>query len=150
MKKLLLLCMFLCPVHALAGHTPMVFGEGGQIKMLYDQRQRPQAVYLNDKVHIVYNGGGKPGGVARKTETMPMAVTYDPQRRAFSTPITLGEGSDDHHDGPIVWADMGERLANQGIPYCDIIEVGVPMLREGVSADKFTSSLQVLEEGEKL
>ena len=78
--------------------------------MLYDQRQRPQAVYLKDKVHIVYNGGGNPGGVARKTDTTPMAVTYDPQKRAFSTPITLGEGSDDHHDGPVVWADMDERL----------------------------------------
>ena len=33
----------------------MPFGAGGQVKMLYDRRQRPQAVYLNHKVHIVYN-----------------------------------------------------------------------------------------------
>ena len=33
------------------------FGSGGQLKMIYDRRQRPQAVYINDKVYIVYNGG---------------------------------------------------------------------------------------------
>lgn len=29
------------------------FGERGQIKMLYDRRQRPQSVFLNGRVYIV-------------------------------------------------------------------------------------------------
>jgi len=37
------------------------FGEGGQIKMLYDRRQRPQSIHLNGKVFIVFNAGGDPG-----------------------------------------------------------------------------------------
>ena len=39
----------------------VAFGQGGQIKMLYDRRQRPQSVYLDDKVHIVFNAGGQIG-----------------------------------------------------------------------------------------
>ena len=34
---------------------PMAFGKGGQKKMLYERRQRPQAVYLDGKVHLVFN-----------------------------------------------------------------------------------------------
>ncbi|MDG2214638.1 MAG: hypothetical protein P8M70_12470, partial [Verrucomicrobiota bacterium] len=36
------------------------FGEAGKFKMLYDCRQRPQSVFLNDKLYIVYNGDAKP------------------------------------------------------------------------------------------
>ena len=35
------------------------FGEKGQVKMIYDARQRPQSVYMNDKLHIVFNGGAR-------------------------------------------------------------------------------------------
>jgi len=32
------------------------FARGGQLNMVYDIRQRPQAVYLDNKVHIVFAG----------------------------------------------------------------------------------------------
>ena len=38
----------------------LAFGEAGKIKMLYDVRQRPQAVYLRDRLYIVYNGDAQP------------------------------------------------------------------------------------------
>jgi len=104
MSRLLLflgLC-FVVPAHAVS--EPMSFGYRGQIKMLYDRRQRPQAVYLNDKVHIVFNGGAKKGSTG-KSKTVPMAITYDPLTRSFSEIVTLGKSSSDHHYGPVIWAD---------------------------------------------
>ncbi len=80
------------------------FGEGGQIKMLYDRRQRPQSVYLNNKVHIVFNAGRKTGALA-KSPTKPMAISYDPLTREFSEIVIRGPGSKDHHYGPVIWAD---------------------------------------------
>ena len=50
----------------------MSFGKGGQKKMLYDPRQRPQAVYMDGKVHLVFNGGGK-DGEDPSFRTTPMA-----------------------------------------------------------------------------
>jgi hypothetical protein len=85
------------------------FGERGQIKMLYDRRQRPQSVYLNGKVHIVFNAGAKAGGGA-KSPTHPMITTYDPVSREFSDAITLGPASKDHHDGPVIWADKEDYM----------------------------------------
>lgn len=32
------------------------FGEGGNLKMLYDRRQRPQALKEGNEIYIVYNG----------------------------------------------------------------------------------------------
>ena len=87
----------------------VAFGEGGQIKMLYDRRQRPQSVYLNGKVHIVFNAGGQIGAQP-KAPTKPMVVTYDPLTREFSEVVTLGPGSRDHHYGPVIWADEGDYL----------------------------------------
>jgi len=87
-----------------ASQVTIAFGEGGQIKMLYDRRQRPQSVYLNDKVHIVFNAGGQIGA-RPKAPTKPMVVTYCPFTREFSEIVTLGPASRDHHYGPVVWAD---------------------------------------------
>lgn len=87
----------------------MAFGQGGQIKMLYDRRQRPQAVYLDGRVHIVFNAGGQTGA-RPKSRTRPMAVTYDPVGRKFSEIVTLGPGSRDHHYGPVIWADEEDYL----------------------------------------
>ena len=84
-------------------------GEGGQLKMLYDRRQRPQSVYLDGKVHIVFNAGGEPGAPGR-SPTKPMAVTYDPTNRVFSDIVTFGPGDDDHHYGPVIWADEEDHL----------------------------------------
>ena len=88
---------------------PMAFGKGGQKKMLYDRRQRPQAVYLDGKVHLVFNGGGK-GGKDPSFRTAPMATTYDTKTRSFSKTVTLGERSKDHHYGPVIWADDSGHL----------------------------------------
>jgi hypothetical protein len=121
MKRLtLLLCMTYC-VSVLpaacgedgpqtgSGTAPMAFGHGGQIKMLYDRRQRPPSIYLHNKVHIVFNAGAEAGSTA-KGKTKPMAITYDPQTRTFSDVVTLGRSSSDHHDGPVIWADRNDRL----------------------------------------
>lgn len=87
----------------------MVFGKGGQKKMLYDRRQRPQAVYLADQVHLVFNGGWKKGKEPH-LKTVPMATTYDPETRSFSEIVTLGPPSKDHHYGPVIWADDAGHL----------------------------------------
>ena len=87
----------------------LTFGEGGQIKMLYDRRQRPQSIYLNGKVHLVFNAGGKKGAPPQ-SPTQPMAVTYDPIQRTFSDPVTLGPAKSDHHYAPVIWADVNEHL----------------------------------------
>lgn len=91
-------------VQTKANQVITAFGEGGQIKMLYDRRQRPQSIYLNNKVHIVFNAGGQIGAPA-KARTKPMAVTYDPAAREFSDVVTLGPEKKDHHYGPVIWAD---------------------------------------------
>lgn len=85
------------------------FGEGGQIKMLYDRRQRPQSVFLNGKVHIVFNADGEKGALG-KSKTKPMAVTYDPASRKFSNVVTLGPANIDHHYGPVIWTDADDFL----------------------------------------
>jgi len=60
MKSIVFLGLFLFASVALADQVPkgsgkaIAFGAGGQIKMLYDRRQRPQSVYLNNQVHIVF------------------------------------------------------------------------------------------------
>jgi hypothetical protein len=92
-----------------AGFAFMAFGEKGQLKMLYDRRQRPQSVYLNNKVHIVFNAGAE---IAARSQpsARPMAVTYDSVTREFSDIITLGPASRDHHDGPVIWADQNDYL----------------------------------------
>ena len=100
MKKGILLCLMLLPVQSFAKQSLHCFGEGGQIKMLYDSRQRPQAVYLNDKLHIVFNGGGILGNKP-KPKSKPMAVSYDPLSRTFSEIVTLGKASSDHMMVPL-------------------------------------------------
>jgi hypothetical protein len=91
------------------GTAPMAFGHGGQIKMLYDRRQRPQSVYLRNKVHIVFNAG-RGDGDSPRARTRPMAVTYDPRTRTFSDVVTLGRSSSDHHKGPVIWVDRNDHL----------------------------------------
>jgi hypothetical protein len=59
MDLMQVLMVIMCACATLTAQTPIQaqpsivpFGYGGQIKMLYDIRQRPQAVYLNDKLII--------------------------------------------------------------------------------------------------
>ncbi len=88
------------------------FGFGGAKKMLYDVRQRPQAVYLNDKVFIGFKGGGTVGNVSKSglARTLVMLISYDPRSRKFSKPLTLGKPGSDHHYCPVVWADETDHL----------------------------------------
>ncbi len=109
-RKLLIIPL-LFPICAQAAQKPFVFGNKGQVKMLYDLRQRPQAVYLNKKLHIVFNADGKmkPGNKKKKKgkpETRPKAITYDTLTRKFSKEVTLGPSNTDHHYGPVIWADL--------------------------------------------
>jgi len=96
--------------------VPVAFADNGQLNMLYDARQRPQAVYLNGKVHIVFAGRtdapDRQTGVGnrKKVLTRPMLITYDPAVREFSEILTLGPGTNDHHYTPIIWADELEYL----------------------------------------
>ncbi len=119
MKNALWMWLFIFSVDALAGEPNLsrvagveirAFGAGGQIKMLYDRRQRPQSVYLNGKVHIVFNAGGEAGAEAKSAPTNPMAITYDPDTRRFSNVVALGPGHKDHHFGPVIWADADDYL----------------------------------------
>jgi hypothetical protein len=86
----------------------MAFGRGEQIKMLYDRRQRPQAVYLENRLHIVLNAGGA-AGASPKAKTKPMAASYDPRTRTFPDLVALGPSSSDHPRGPVIWADEDDR-----------------------------------------
>jgi hypothetical protein len=86
------------------------FGEYGKFKMLYDCRQRPQSVLLNDRLYIVYNGDAKPSGNG-KGKACPLLITYNPKDRSFSKPVRLGQkSSTDHHYSPIIWADEDDFL----------------------------------------
>ena len=100
----LLILAFICSSTAALLGTDLVakgnilpFGDAGKFKMLYDARQRPQSVYLNDRLYIVYNGDAKPTKNS-KGSARPMLITYDPQNRGFSQPVRLGQkSSSDHH-----------------------------------------------------
>lgn len=39
-----------------------------------------------------------------------MIVTYNPGSKEFSNVVTLGKASKDHHDGPVIWADLNNHL----------------------------------------
>jgi len=81
------------------------FGSGGQVKMVYDRRQRPQALYINDKVYMVYNGGAS-DIAENKRKSFPFVIAYDPESKSLSDPIKLSNnGSRDQHFTPIIWAD---------------------------------------------
>jgi hypothetical protein len=109
MKKLLLiLALLVLPAIASAGTVS--FADQGQYKMLYDARQRPLSMYLDGKVYIVWNGDCTPN--VGETQSRPMAVTYDPVTREFSSEVSIdpSQSSTDHHKGPIIWADVDDYL----------------------------------------
>ena len=86
------------------------FGSGGQLKMIYDRRQRPQAVYMNHKVYIVYNGGAPVNAEVRE-KAYPFVISFYPETELFSPPIQLGtKGSHDQHYCPVIWADNDDFL----------------------------------------
>jgi len=87
----------------------MPFGFDGAKNMLYDCRQRPQAVYLDDKIYIGFKGDGVVSDSGR-SKTRAMLIRYDPRSRQFSRPVTFGKASSDHHYCPVVWADEANHL----------------------------------------
>ena len=93
--------------------APQAFGFGGSKKMLYDVRQRPQAIWFNDKVYIGFKGGGTEpaaGSRERVAPTYASLVSYDPKTRQFSDTIRFGDTTSDHHDCPVIWADKDDHL----------------------------------------
>jgi hypothetical protein len=93
--------------------APVAFGFGGSKKMLYDVRQRPQAIWFKGKVFIGFKGGGtEPAGGegGRVAPTFASLLSYDPATGQFSKPITFGETTSDHHDCPVIWFDKDEYL----------------------------------------
>ncbi|MDG2222677.1 MAG: BNR-4 repeat-containing protein [Rubripirellula sp.] len=90
-----------------AGVVP--FGDAGKFKMLYDARQRPQSVFVNGQLYVVYNGDATSTS-NDKGRARPMMVRYHPQDRVFSKPQRLGPANSDHHFSPIIWADNEDCL----------------------------------------
>ncbi len=81
------------------------FGDGGQLKMIYDRRSRPQGLFLKGTVYLVYNGGAPPAATER-TDTYPFVTSFDLATKTFSKPIQLSKGGGtDQHFCPIIWAD---------------------------------------------
>ena len=64
------------------------FAEGGKFKMLYDARQRPQGILVNDFVFIVYNGDARPSSNG-KGRAYPMLICYDRKKKKINSPIRL-------------------------------------------------------------
>ena len=86
------------------------FAEGGKFKMLYDARQRPQGILVNDFVFIVYNGDARPSSNG-KGRAYPMLICYDRKKKKSEFSDSFGnESSTDHHDSPIIWADRDGHL----------------------------------------
>ena len=98
-------------IHQTIAPTPFAFG--GSKKMVYDVRQRPQAILFNGNVYIGYKGGGTEpadGGRERVAPTWARLISYDPETRQFSKPISFGDTTSDHHDCPVIWADKDDHL----------------------------------------
>jgi hypothetical protein len=110
-RFMLLFCLiFFVFVSQTTYATPLAFAHGGKFKMLYDCRQRPQSVFLKDRLYIVYNGDAKPTR-NNKGHAFPMLITYNPKDRNFSKPVRLSQkSSTDHHYSPIIWADEDDYL----------------------------------------
>ena len=85
------------------------FGEGGQIKMTYDARQRPNCVYHDGIIYLVFNAGAAESATG-KSKSKPMAVAFNVASEEFSRIVSLGSESRDHHDGPVIWVDTEEKL----------------------------------------
>lgn len=114
----ILFCLYIAagcfPAEAKGEQSPdltiVPFGEGGQLKMIYDRRQRPQAIYMNDKVYMVYNAGAHLFE-GKGNKTVPFAISYDPATGELGKEIQLGfEPDNDQHYCPIIWSDKNGKL----------------------------------------
>ena len=95
------LCLTLClatwstitaqqPQELAAGKRPIAFADGGKFKMLYDCRQRPQSVLVNNRLYLVYNGDARRSKNGNGS-AYPMLITYRPADRSFSKPVRLSQ-----------------------------------------------------------
>ena len=87
----------------ISNYTVYSFGEGGNLKMLYDRRQRPQALKEGNEIYLVYNG--KKVNSDEKPKTMPIITSFNLKTKTFGNSYSLGSPSSDHHYCPIIWAD---------------------------------------------
>ncbi len=101
--------MSIAASEASSSSSILEFGSNGKRNMLYDARQRPQAVLLHGRLYIVYNGDAS-ATKNGKGNAYPMFISYDPQSRKFSEPARIGPKSTDHHYSPIIWADESDYL----------------------------------------
>jgi hypothetical protein len=84
------------------------FAEKGQLKMLYDNRMRPQAVEHGGQVYLVWRG----------EKGLSFIRSYDLESRKFSEPVMVLKGledkldlkkyASDHHFAPVLWIDSDE------------------------------------------
>ena len=82
------------------------YANNGGLKMLYDNRQYPQAIAHEGKVHLVWRG----------KEGFPYIRAYDLKSRTFSESHMLLERMEDtvnakkyrtdHHYAPVIWMDL--------------------------------------------
>lgn len=86
------------------------FGNGGQVKMIYDRRLRPQAVFTNNKIFMVFNGGASIKANDPE-KTYPFVISFDPKTGNLSPSVQLdSKGSSDQHYTPNIWADNNNFL----------------------------------------
>ncbi len=81
------------------------FADNGGMKMLYDNRQYPQAIATEGRLHLVW----------RDQLGVPFCASYDLQTRTFTEPVDLLKGYEtdldpkrvlnDHHYAPVIWTD---------------------------------------------
>lgn len=73
--------------------------------MTYDHRLRPQALWMEKSVFLVYKGGCPPNA-GENVPAYPFVISFDLVSRTFSAPIRLSsKPSTDQHHCPIIWAD---------------------------------------------
>ena len=92
----------------ISNYTIYPFGEGGNLKMLYDRRQRPQALKEGNEIYIVYNGNKV--NEDEKPKTMPIITSFNLKTKTFGNSYNLGSASSDHHYCPIIWADKKMKI----------------------------------------
>ena len=67
------------------------FGQGGNLKMLYDRRQRPQVLKLGDILYLVYNGNRV--NLEEKPKTIPMITSFNVKTKKFGPTFSLDNNS---------------------------------------------------------
>ena len=104
---------FLLAATAHSAAQPVSFAGNGGIKMLYDNRQYPQAVAHGDTAYIVWRAkDGKPWlrtyGLNSRKFGEPRAMLGDVRPRNLE--VKDSKYRKDHHFAPVVWMDGAEHL----------------------------------------